>query len=102
MDSRKKHQIEIEFQKNIATRGVFIDEEQSLLANLIENQIEIDHSCGGNGTCGTCRIQVVEGINYFSSVEEIEAEMQRERGFQKNERLSCQSYVSGKVKIKIP
>ncbi len=84
------------------TRGVFVSEEASLLANLIENNVEINNSCGGNGTCGTCLIQVIEGLHYFSEVEELEAEIKRDRGFEENERLSCQSFIKGKVTIKIP
>ncbi len=101
-DSTKKHQIEIETLRNDATRGVFMDPEASLLANLIENQIEIDHSCGGNGTCGTCRVQVVQGLENFSEVDDLEAEMRSERNFEVNERLSCQSYLKGPAKIRIP
>lgn len=101
-DSTKKHQIEIETLRNDATRGVLVDAEASLLANLIENQIEIDHSCEGNGTCGTCRIQVLQGLENFSNADELESEMRAERGFEINERLSCQSYLKGSAKIRIP
>jgi ferredoxin, 2Fe-2S len=101
-DSTKKLQIQIESQRNLATRGVFADEELTLLANLLENNVEIDNSCGGYGTCGTCCVLVVEGLSNFSDVGEIEAEMKADRGFKENERLSCQSYIKGDIKIKIP
>lgn len=84
------------------TRGVFADEELSLLANLIENHIEIDHSCGGNGTCGTCCVRVIEGLSNFSEIGEIEAEMKVDRKLADDERLCCQSFITGDIKIKIP
>jgi ferredoxin len=102
MDSTKKLQIWIESSKNEATHGVFVDEGLSLLENLIENNVEIDHSCGGFGTCGTCCVKVVQGIENFSPVNEIESEMKIDRGMSDDERLCCQSFVSGSVKIKIP
>lgn len=102
MDSTKKHRISIESSKNQPTHGVFADEELSLLENLLESSVEIDHSCGGNGTCGTCCVQVIEGIENFSDMGEIESEMKIDRGLNTSERLCCQSYVKGAVKIRIP
>ena len=84
------------------THGVLAEEELSLLANLLKNNIEIDHSCGGFGTCGTCCIQVLEGSNHISEMNEIEAEMKSDRGMCENERLSCQVFINGKIKIKLP
>lgn len=63
-------------------------QEETLLEALIRQRIEIDHSCGGNGTCGTCLVQVVEGNT--SDRNEIEQEMSTERKFKTNERLACQ------------
>ena len=102
MDSTKKLQVLIESQNNPATHGVFVSENLSLLENLLENDVEIDHSCGGFGTCGTCCVEVIEGIEHFSERNEVELEMKLDRGFRENERLCCQSYISGNVKIKIP
>lgn len=101
-DSRKKHQVEIVSYESKATRSVFADEEVSLLANLLQNNIEMDHSCGGNGTCGTCRIVVLDGFEKTSEIGEIEAEMRLDREFDENERLSCQTYIKGNIKITIP
>ncbi len=101
-DSTKKHQIKIESQRNLPTHGVLAEEELTLLANLLKNNVEIDHSCGGFGTCGTCCIQVLEGSGHLSEINEIEAEMKSDRGMRENERLSCQAFVSGNIKIKVP
>jgi ferredoxin len=101
-DSTKKHQIKIESQKNLPTRSVFADEELTLLANLLNHRIEIDHSCGGNGTCGTCRIRVIDGLENFSEMGEVETEMKTDRNFTDDERLCCQSYIKGRIKIIIP
>ena len=101
-DSTKKLKIDIESHEKLATRGVFANEELTLLANLLESDVEINHSCGGNGTCGTCCVRVIEGLSNFSEIGEIEAEMKIDRAFRDDERLSCQSYISGDIKIRIP
>ncbi|WP_413612848.1 2Fe-2S iron-sulfur cluster-binding protein [Bdellovibrio sp. HCB-110] len=52
--------------------------------------IAIDHTCGGNGTCGTCLVQVVEGLEKLEPRNEIEEEMAQDRSFNDQERLACQ------------
>lgn len=102
MDSTKKHKVEILFASigpQPLTHGIYVGESQSLLESLVERKIDIDHSCGGNGTCGTCHYFVVEGTENLSQIEEVEQEMRTNRKFQDNERLACQSYVRGDIKI---
>lgn len=65
-------------------------QDQTALESLLAVDFPIDHSCGGHGTCGTCRVFVAEGLSRLDSRNEIEAEMAFERGFQDDERLCCQ------------
>ena len=75
--------------------------QKSLLDFLIENKIEINHSCGGHGTCGTCRIFIQSDLKSLPSPNEIEQEMIQERGFNVQERLSCQLCPLEGLKITI-
>ncbi len=52
--------------------------------------IPLNHTCGGNGTCGTCLIHVLKGLENLEPRNEIEAEMAADRGFTESERLACQ------------
>lgn len=75
---------------------------QNLLTALLRAKVRISNSCGGSGSCGTCRVIVVEDSNGLSPRTELENEMSQDRGFSENERLSCQAFVVGHTKIKIP
>lgn len=75
---------------------------RSLLDCLLDQNIEINHSCGGMGSCGTCRAFVEQGIEKLNPRNEIEKEMAQDRGFSGNERLCCQSISTGSIKIRIP
>lgn len=104
MDSTKKHQVEIlsvSIDSQPLTRGIHVEECKSLLDNLIEQNVVIDHSCGGNGTCGTCHYFILEGEKNISPRDEYEEEFAHDRGFLPEERLACQSFVRGKIKIEI-
>jgi 2Fe-2S ferredoxin len=97
---KSKSTISIIFQPG--NRVVRASQEETLLEAALREKIELPHSCGGHGTCGTCRVFVLEGLEKLSPRNEIEAEFADERGFQSNERLCCQNYpVSGLV-LKIP
>lgn len=72
-----------------------------LLHTLLDHQISINHSCGGHGTCGTCRV-FVESTEPLPERDFIEAEMAGERSFSAKERLSCQLEVHVPMKVKVP
>lgn len=75
---------------------------ETILEALIRSDVEISHSCGGNGTCGTCRIFVESGLENLPPRTEVEIEIAADRGFESNERLSCQTASINKLKIHIP
>lgn len=75
---------------------------ESILSALLRHKVEISHSCGGMGTCGTCRIIVENSVETISERNELEQEMANERGFSPAERLACQTHVFADLKIKIP
>ena len=89
--------IEIEAQN----KTVVASHESTILDALIVAGIQIDHSCGGNGTCGTCRIEILHGIESFFPPNNIEKEMIEDRNMKEFERLACQSHCRGSIKIKI-
>jgi ferredoxin len=60
------------------------------------------HVCGGNATCGTCRVIVLEGKENLSPISRRELELLGEDRIQQNCRLACQSKILGKVVVKIP
>ena len=68
-------------------------EPQSLLDIAVENSVDISHSCGGMGSCGTCRVFLSWEPKEAApnSPTEIEEEMRQDRGFIAGERLACQT-----------
>ena len=75
---------------------------QTILDSLLKAKVPIDHTCGGFGTCGTCRVHVVKGIEKVPVRNEIEAEMAQDRGFAAQERLDCQNEVCEGLEIARP
>lgn len=85
----------------------FIDEQMelrvhdptcSILDVALHHGLSLDHSCGGNGSCGTCRI-IVDNVNCLPPRNEIEREMAEDRQFDENERLACQTTAINGVRF---
>ena len=79
-------------------KEIEVEPGNSLLATLANEQIFLPSACGGGGSCGMCRCQVLEGggtilpteTGFFSRKEQ-----------QDNWRLGCQVKVREDMKIKI-
>lgn len=59
----------------------------------------IGNSCGGVGVCGRCRVRVLAGAERLSTPTLIEARVASLRGFDSDERLACQTVVTGDVEV---
>lgn len=80
--------------KKITTRGG-----GSLLEMLTAEKIFIPSACGGRGTCGYCKVKVLEGAGQLLPTEEPYMDKkERAEGI----RLSCQVKLRNDLKIEIP
>lgn len=64
--------------------------------------LDLDHYCGGNCSCGSCRIKVVSGNKNLSRPRPDEQMVLGPDAEEKGDRLACQARVHGPVSIEIP
>lgn len=76
-----------------------VDGGDSLLSTLISQEVFIPSACGGKGTCGYCKVKVLEG---GGPVLPTELPWLTEEELEDNVRLSCQCKVKEDIKIEIP
>jgi 2Fe-2S ferredoxin len=75
----------------------------SILSVAMGAGVRISHSCGGMGSCGTCRVVVLDAGNMpLEARNQIEQEMASDRGFAPDERLACQTSAVDGLKVLIP
>ncbi len=82
-------------------KSIPLSESKTLLELAIDHKIELNHSCGGHGTCGTCRV-IIDNYEDLPARNAIELEMANDRKFNPNERLACQTITNIQLKVKIP
>ena len=69
----------------------------TLLDTFNANKISINQSCGGSGTCGTCRVEIIQGLENLSNQTADEVEF----NLALNQRLSCQTKFNCDLTVKI-
>jgi 2Fe-2S ferredoxin len=76
----------------------------SLLDNLLEQGIEVEHACEKSCACTTCHVIVREGFGSLSEATEDEEDLlDRAWGLTPVSRLSCQAIVADeKLVVEIP
>lgn len=83
----------------INDREITVSPGSNLLSTLSSNDIYLPSACGGGGTCGMCKCQVLEGggsilpteTGFFTRKEQLD-----------NWRLGCQVKIREPMKIKVP
>ena len=90
--------IDIIVQKGMEEKRISCLQGESILEMLLRNNMAVSAVCGGNGTCGKCKIRILEG--------ELPATMVDRSFFSKEElamgyRLGCKAFPKEWCKIQI-
>ena len=63
----------------------------------------LNHDCGGNASCTTCRVDVAVGEDHLSEIDFEEQDLlDREALTESYHRLGCQARVLGDVIVQVP
>jgi uncharacterized 2Fe-2S/4Fe-4S cluster protein (DUF4445 family) len=81
-------------------RRLRVDQGASILTAAQQAGVGLVSICGGKGTCGRCKVQVLEG--QVSPLSETEAKKLTTDEIARGYRLACQSEVLSDLKIHIP
>ena len=76
-----------------------VEQGNSLLTTLSENGIYLPSACGGKGSCGQCKCQVIEGGGEILDSEK--GHFSRKQ-IKDHWRLGCQCKVKGNLSIQVP
>jgi 2Fe-2S ferredoxin len=84
-------------------KTVEVKEGTTILEACLDNDIHLEHACGGFCACTTCHILVKQGGDNISEMEfDEEAKLDTCVGVTLRSRLGCQSRIEGDLVIEIP
>jgi len=77
-----------------------INSNETLLEASLRSNVSFAHACGGRAKCSTCRISVVDGLQFCSKRTDAETAMAERLGFADDVRLACQLTTEGNLSIR--
>lgn len=80
-------------------RHLTVKSGSSLLSTLANDNVFLPSACGGKGSCGQCRVQVVSGGGEILPTETVHFSR---RQIKENWRLACQVKIKDNLDIKVP
>ncbi len=84
---------------NDGKKEIEIESGKSLLNSLHEGGVMLSSACGGKGSCGQCKIQVLEGGGDILPTETVHFSRKEQ---QNHWRLGCQVKVKDNMKVQVP
>ena len=75
--------------------------DSSLLDVATAGEIPTITACGGNGLCSTCRVEVLEGLEYLAPRTPAEEALARKRQWPPQVRLACATRLVGDGPVKV-
>ncbi len=81
-------------------KTVVTDAAVTILQTSLQNGIPHTHVCGGNARCSTCRVLVLEGLQYCCPRNDKEQKMAARRNFSPRVRLACQTTLNGDITLR--
>jgi len=83
----------------INDREIVVSPGSTILSTLSSNGVFLPSACGGGGTCGLCKVQVLEG---GGSILPTETGFFTRKEQQNDWRLGCQVKIREPLKVKVP
>ncbi len=78
-------------------QNIKVTDGENLLEVLKNHGVDVDAPCNGNGTCGKCRVRLLNGTLSSNESRHLTAE-----DYFQGWRLACQSQITGDVEILVP
>lgn len=78
-------------------RVIMAHEGDNLLEIAMRSDVHINASCGGNGTCGKCRVKVIQGETSAPTHPKVSR-----KDYDAGARLACMTTVHGEAVVEIP
>ncbi len=70
-----------------------------LMEVLLEHQVPVASSCGGEAICGKCAVIVIDGFDGLSFPTPVEDEVRERQGVPLHQRISCQCFVYADITL---
>ncbi len=79
-----------------------VERHLTVLAAAAAQGVEIDSFCGGRARCGSCRVEIIDGVGALEPLTPVEQMVLGAARAAAGDRLACQARVRGAVRVRVP
>ncbi len=77
--------------------------DETLMTTLLKNQIPVASSCGGDGVCSKCVLQILKGKENLTTPTSLELDLLKKLNKEPSAfRISCQARTNGPIEVDTP
>ncbi len=87
---------------NLQSKTIHCEDKRERLLDILLSATDWMHACGGKGRCTSCKVRILEGMDHLSSRTKAEEQYHKLNKLRESERLSCQVYLNGDIKVAVP
>lgn len=87
---------------NLQSKTIHCEDKRERLLDILLGATDWMHACGGKGKCTSCKAQILDGQDHLSEQTRPEQQFTKLNKLRKDERLTCQVYLSGDVTLQVP
>lgn len=87
---------------NLKSKSIHCEDKRESLLQILLTSTDWMHACGGKGKCTTCKAKIINGMDQLSPKTKPEEQYSKLNKLQDDERLTCQTFLSGDVTVEVP
>ncbi|WP_425389874.1 2Fe-2S iron-sulfur cluster-binding protein [Ekhidna sp.] len=87
---------------NLQSKTIHCEDKRESLLDILLSATDWMHACGGKGRCTSCKARILTGSEHLSGKTRPEDQYAKLNKLRSDERLTCQTYISGDVTVEVP
>ena len=87
---------------NLKNKTIHTENKRENLLDVLLQETDWTHACGGKGRCTTCKARIINGVNGLSKPTQQETQFKNLGRLRADERLCCQVMVEDDLLIEVP
>ncbi len=87
---------------NLKSKSIHCEDKRESLLKILLTATDWMHACGGKGRCTTCKARIVAGMDQLNPRTRPEEQYAKLNKLREDERLTCQTFLSGDIKVEVP
>ena len=87
---------------NLKSKSIHCEDKRESLLDILLTATDWMHACGAKGRCTTCKAKILSGAENLTPRTKPEEQYLELNKLRDDERLTCQTHLTGDVTVRVP